>query len=252
MIAGPTSVARKPGSANRSVQDIPDHQAPLSGREYAIPAWLASSVILFRGAARGAAWRSVAYSGEMSDVTEILSRIEAGDPRAAEGLLPLVYDQVRELAASRMVNERPDHTLQGTALVHEAYLRLVGSANGQSWQNRGHSFAAAAEAMRRIPVDWARAKKSQERGGGRERLELQDFVGRDAENADMLLDLDEGLSPLTRKDAESAELVKLRLFAGLSVTEAGRAMGISRTAAYENWEFARPWFARRLGEPLHG
>lgn len=194
--------------------------------------------------------RGVAYTGEMSDVTEILSKIEAGDAKAAEGLLPLVYDQLRELAASRMSNERPDHTLQGTALVHEAYLRLVGSPGSQPWENRGHFFAAAAEAMRRILVDSARAKKSQKRGGDRQRLELEDFVGNDPENPDMLLDLDEGLIQLALEDAESAELVKLRLFAGLSVSEAGQALGLPRSTAYENWDFARSWFAMRLGNPL--
>ena len=183
----------------------------------------------------------------MSDVTEILSKIEAGDANAADGLLPMVYNQLRELAAARMLHERPDHTLQGTALVHEAYLRLVGSPSGQSWENRGHFFAAAAEAMRRILVDSARAKKSQKRGGDRQRLELDDFVGNDPENPDMLLDLDDGLSQLALEDAESAELVKLRLFAGLSVTEAGQALGMSRSTAYENWEFARSWFVIKFG-----
>jgi len=169
--------------------------------------------------------------------------IEAGDANAADGLLPLVYEQLRELAASHMVNERPDHTLQGTALVHEAFLRLVNSEGSQSWKSRGHFFAAAAEAMRRILVDSARAKKSQKRGGDRQRVELRDFVDSDAETPEMLLDLDEGLSRLAREDTESAELVKLRLFAGLSVTEAGQALGMSRSTAYENWDFARSWFA---------
>ncbi len=186
----------------------------------------------------------------MSDVTEILSKIEAGDAKAADELLPLVYEQLRKLAASRMVNERPNHTLQGTALVHEAYLRLVGSPSGQSWENRGYFFAAAAEAMRRILIDWARSKKCQKRGGNRQRVELLDFAGKDAVNPDMLLDLEEGLSQLALEDAESAELVKLRLFAGLSLTEAGQALGISRASAYENWEFARSWFAMHLGDPV--
>lgn len=188
------------------------------------------------------------YNVAMSDLTHILSQMEAGDANAANRLLPLVYDQLRELAASRMFNERADHTLQGTALVHEAYLRLVDSADGQSWENRGHFFAAAAEAMRRILVDSARTKKSKKRGGDRQRLELQDFMASDAQTADMLLDLDEGLSQLALEDAESAELVKLRLFAGLSVTEAGQSLGMSRSTAYENWEFARSWFAMHLGK----
>lgn len=179
----------------------------------------------------------------MSDVTKILSRIEAGDTAAAEKLLPLVYDQLRQLAAARMVGERPDHTLQGTALVHEAYLRLVGSPGERSWESRGHFFAAAAEAMRRILIESARTKKSLKRGGNRQQVELQDFVDDRVDSSDLLLDLDEGISRLAQEDPESAELVKLRLFAGLSVTEAGRALGMSRSTAYENWKFARSWFA---------
>ena len=185
----------------------------------------------------------------MTDVTQILSAIEQGDPSAADKLLPLVYDQLRELAAARMFNERADHTLQATALVHEAYLRLVDVEKAAHWDSRGHFFSAAAEAMRRILVESARAKKSQKRGGDRLRIEWQDFVDCDADTPGMLLDLDEGLSRLAEEDAPSAELVKLRLFAGLSVTEAGEALGMSRTTAYENWEFARSWFAMHQGTP---
>ena len=179
----------------------------------------------------------------MSDVTEIISKIRAGNAVATDELLPLVYDQLRELAASRMSGERADHTLQATALVHEAYLRLMGPADSKSWENRGHFFAAAAEAMRRILVDSARARKSQKRSGTRRRIELQDLADSDAEISDIMLDLDEGLKGLAKEDAESAELVKLRLFAGLSVTEAGQALGMSRSTAYENWKFAHSWFA---------
>lgn len=183
----------------------------------------------------------------MNDVTQILAAIEQGDGDAAEQLLPLVYKELRKLAAARMARESADHTLQATALVHEAYIRLVGTPPDQAWQGRGHFFAAAAEAMRRILVESARAKKSRKRGRDWRRIELQDFVDSDPDTPGILLDLDEGLSRLAEEDAESAELVKLRLFAGLSVTEAGAALGMCRTTAYENWKFARSWFAAREG-----
>lgn len=183
----------------------------------------------------------------MSDVTQILSKIQAGDGAAAEKLLPLVYSELRELASARMNGERADHTLQPTALVHETYLRLLGIQGDQSWDNRGHFFAAAAEAMRRILIESARARKSQKRGGDRKRVPLDDFVDSEVVGDDTLLDIDEGLGRLTEEDAESAELVKLRLFAGLSVTEAGQVLGMSRSTAYENWDFARSWFAIHLG-----
>ena len=182
----------------------------------------------------------------MGPVTEILARLEAGETAAADELLPLVYGELRQLAAQYLRNERPDHTLQATALVHEAFLRLAGSANGSSWESRGHFFSAAAEAMRRILVDSARAKSSKKRGGDWRRTNLDILVNSDVDASDMLLDLDEGLSQLASEDAVSAEVVKLRLFAGLSVTEAGQALGLSRTTAYENWTFARSWFAMRL------
>ncbi len=182
----------------------------------------------------------------MPDVTEFLLKIDAGDAAAADALLPLVYEELRKLAASRMACERADHTLQGTALVHEAYVRLVDSSDDRTWDCRGHFFSAAAEAMRRILVESARAKKSRKRGGDRRRIQLQDFADPNAESPDIILDLDEGLSRLASKDAESAELVKLRLFAGLSVTDAGRTLGMSRATAYENWDFARCWLATRV------
>ncbi len=176
----------------------------------------------------------------MSDVTQILSQIESGDPLAAEQLLPLVYDELRKLAAARMANERPDHTLQATALVHEAYVRLVQSP--QSWETRGHFFAAAANSMRQILVNSALARQSQKRGGGGPQVDLESFAAA-GPDPDMILDLDELLTRLAQEDAEAAELVKLRLFAGLSVTDAGNALSISRTAAYESWQYARAWFA---------
>ena len=176
----------------------------------------------------------------MSDITQILSQIESGDPLAAEQLLPLVYDELRKLAAARMANERPDHTLQATALVHEAYVRLVQSP--QSWETRGHFFAAAANSMRQILVNSALARQSQKRGGGGPQVDLESFAAA-GPDPDMILDLDELLTRLAQEDAEAAELVKLRLFAGLSVTDAGNALRISRTAAYESWQYARAWFA---------
>ncbi len=175
----------------------------------------------------------------MSDVTQILSQIEAGDPSAADQLLPLVYDELRRLAAVRMKNERPDHTLQATALVHEAYMRLVVSP--QPWETRGHFFAAAANSMRQILVNSALARQSHKRGGGAERVDLEHLSIADRYDPDMILDLDEALSRLALEDPETAELVKLRFFAGLSVTDAGKALSLSRSAA------ARPGSLPRRG-----
>lgn len=180
----------------------------------------------------------------MSDVTQILMQIESGDSSAAEKLLPLVYDELRRLAKSRMANERSDHTLQSTSLVHEAYLRLVDVKHAQQWNNRGHFFSAAAEAMRRILIESAIRKRSQKRGGGRERIDLgDDLAATCSEQSGDLIDFNESLERLALEDAQAAELVKLRLFAGLSVEEAGQALGMERTVAYENWKFARAWFA---------
>jgi RNA polymerase sigma factor (TIGR02999 family) len=186
--------------------------------------------------------------GAMSDVTLILGRIEGGDPSAARQLMPLVYEELRKLAAARLARERPDHTLQATALVHEAYLRLVGP--DQQWESRGHFFAAAANSMRQILVDWARARKRLKRGGGRQRVVMDGLPEAAASDPDTILDLDEALTKLTEVDAQTAELVKLRLFAGLSVTEAGEAINLSRASAYENWQFARAWFAARELGPI--
>ena len=183
----------------------------------------------------------------MSDVTQILCRIEAGDAGASEQLLPLVYDELRSLAAARMVAERPDHTLQATALVHEAYMRMVDVDQARHWESRSHFFAAAAEAMRRILVDSARRKQALKRGGDRQRVDIdvEQTIASDPHN---LIELSEALEHLANEDQPAAELVKLRLFAGLSVAEAGEILGMSRSSAYENWDFARVWFAAWLEE----
>jgi RNA polymerase sigma factor (TIGR02999 family) len=179
----------------------------------------------------------------MSDVTRILSAIEQGDPHAAEELLPLVYDELRQLAAQKLAQEKPGQTLQATALVHEAYLRLVGD---QHFDNRGHFFAAAAEAMRRILVDAARTRSARKRGGAWKRIDLNsvDLAGRTA--SDDLLELDDTLDKLARHDPTASQLVKLRFFAGLSIDQAGAMLGLSRTAAYERWAFARAWLYSEL------
>ncbi len=179
----------------------------------------------------------------MSDITRVLKQIEAGDPNATSKLMPLVYEELRKLAAVRLAAERPDHTLQATALVHEAYLRLVGA--DQTWQGRSHFFAAAANSMRQILVNWALAKGADKRGGNARRIGLEELAVPDSHDPDLVLDLHEALTQLATEDALAAELVKLRIFAGLSVTEAGEALNLSRTEAYENWKFARAWFAAR-------
>ena len=181
----------------------------------------------------------------MNDVTRILTAIEQGDGQAAEQLLPLVYDELRKLAAARMAAENPGHTLSATALVHEAYLRLVGD---QHFDDRGHFFAAAAEAMRRILVNHARDRKRLKRAGGRRRLELLDQVGSLAEDSDLVLSLDELLTRLDEEDAAAAQVAQLHLFGGLSVEEAGAALGVSRAVAYRNWKYARAWLREALGK----
>src|SRR5262245_7243051 len=177
----------------------------------------------------------------MSDVTRILSAIEQGDPRAAGELLPLVYDELRKLAAARMAAEQPGHTLQPTALVHEAYARLVGQAEDQRWDSHRHFFAAAAEAMRRILIDRARDKHRLKRGGGWRRLRLDRLDLSVAEPPEDLLALDEALERLAREDPPCAELVKLRFFAGLTLEEAAAALGLARRTADRSWAFARSW-----------
>jgi len=210
----------------------------------------------------------------MSDVTRILSQVEAGDSRAAEELLPLVYNELRQLAAAKMAHERPGNTLQATALVHEAYLRLVkrasdapnaaaGAAMGdqqplaaeattapQQWDHRGHFFAAAAEAMRRILINRARDKQREKRGGQRRRIDLESIEVALETPADDLLALDEALEQLAAEDRLSSELVKLRFFAGLSQGDAAAFLGIPRRTADRHWAFARAWLYQRLrGDP---
>jgi RNA polymerase sigma factor (TIGR02999 family) len=184
----------------------------------------------------------------MSDVTRILSAIEQGDPHAAEQLLPLVYEELRNLAAHKLAREKPGQTLQATALVHEAYIRLLGSENASHWNSRGHFFAAAAEAMRRILVENARQKGRIRHGGGRRRVELDEvcFVAA-APNEDVLA-LDEALTRLATLDPVRAELVKLRFFAGLTMPEAAALMGISLTTAERYWTFVRTWLYAELAE----
>jgi RNA polymerase sigma factor (TIGR02999 family) len=183
----------------------------------------------------------------MNEVTQILNAIDQGDPHAAERLLPLLYDELRKLAAQKLAQEKPGQTLQATALVHEAYLRLVDVEKVQPWDSRGHFFAAAAEAMRRILVENARRKKLPKHGGGRRRLAL-DEAHRVLESSDDLLLLDDALTRLAIEDATAVEIVKLRLFAGLSVEEAANSLGLARATAYRHWSFARAWLRCELGE----
>jgi RNA polymerase sigma factor (sigma-70 family) len=206
-------------------------------------------------------------NGAMSDVTQILSQIDAGDPAAASQLLPLVYDELRKLAAAKLAHEKPGQTLQATALVHEAYLRLVkpgvgsqGSGVGEemtpdtrsptptSWHSRGHFFAAAAEAMRRILVDRARSRGSVKRGGNHQRLELTDVPTADEElRVDDLLDLDAALRKLGLVDPVAARLVELRVFAGQSVDESAAILNLSPSTANRTWNYARAWLRREVG-----
>jgi len=179
----------------------------------------------------------------MPDLTRLMEAARAGDRQAADQLLPLVYDELRKLASIRMAAEAPGHTLDATALVHEAFLRLVGD---QKFDGRGHFFAAAAEAMRRILVEAARRKKLPKHGGGRPRIELNE-AHRILESSDDLLLLDDALSRLAAEDAAAVEIVKLRLFAGLSVEEAADALGLARATAYRHWTFARAWLRCELG-----
>jgi RNA polymerase sigma factor (TIGR02999 family) len=184
----------------------------------------------------------------MSEVTRILSAIEQGEPHAAEQLLPLVYDELRKLAARKLAREAPDQTLQATALVHEAYLRLVDVEKVQHWDSRGHFFAAAAEAMRRILVENVRRKKSQKRGGDRERVPLDQIEFGLATPDDDLLALDEALTRLAAERPAVAELVKLRFFAGQTMAEAAQTLGISPATAGRHWNYARAWLFRAVSE----
>jgi RNA polymerase sigma factor (TIGR02999 family) len=184
----------------------------------------------------------------MSDVTRILSAIEQGDPHAAEQLLPLVYNELRKLAAQKLGQEKPGQTLQATALVHEAYVRLVDVEKSMHWNSRGHFFAAAAEAMRRILVEEARRKQAEKHGGGLVRVDLPAELEATQPRSDDLIALDEALSRLEGHDADAARLVKLRYFAGLSHQEAAESLGISRGAADRLWALARAWLFRQLSK----
>jgi RNA polymerase sigma factor (TIGR02999 family) len=187
----------------------------------------------------------------MSDVTKILNAIEQGDPHAAAQLLPLVYDELRRLAAQKLAQEQPGQTLQATALVHEAYLRLVGNHDDparqdRGWDGCGHFFAAAAEAMRRILIDRAREKHADKRGGIRKRFDI-DAIDVAIEAApDQFLAIDDALSKLARADATAAKLVELRYFAGMSVEQAAQILGVSVATAYRNWKYARAWLHDEL------
>jgi RNA polymerase sigma factor (TIGR02999 family) len=182
----------------------------------------------------------------MSGVTRILSAIEQGDPHAAAQLLPLVYDELRKLAAARMTHENPGQTLDATALVHEAYVRLVDVNQLQAWANRAHFFAAAAEAMRRIHIEAARKRGRQKRGGDLQRLDLNDGALVSFTPPDELLMIDEAINKLACEDAVAAQLVKLRYFADLSVEEAAELVGLSRSSAFEHWAYAKAWLHNEL------
>ncbi len=182
----------------------------------------------------------------MSDVTRILSQIDAGDPSAAEQLLPLVYDELRKLAASKLAHEKPGQTLQATALVHDAYLRLVDVQQAQQWDSRGHFFAAAAEAMRRILVESARRKMRLKHGGGRDRQPLEHIEQPAAADGFDVIALSDALDELEMADSAAASLVKLRYVAGMSVEQAAESLGISARTAYYTWDYARSWLRCRL------
>src|SRR5262245_29921485 len=182
----------------------------------------------------------------MTDVTRILSAIEQGDPHAAEHLLPLVYEELRQLAAAKLAQEKPGQTLQATALVHEAYLRLVDVEKAQHWNSRGHFFVAAAEAMRRILLNRARDKTRLKRGGDRRKIDLDRIeIAMDTRSEDLIA-LDEAIGQLAAEDPACAELVKLRFFGGLSHSDAAAALGISRRVADRHWAYARAWLYERL------
>jgi RNA polymerase sigma factor (TIGR02999 family) len=184
----------------------------------------------------------------MSDVTRILCAIEQGDPHAAEQLLPLVYDELRQLAAERLAQEKPGQTLQATALVHEAYLRIVDGDKVQHWHSRGHFFAAAAEAMRRILIDDARRKRRPKHGGDRQRVALDEALSLSHPHPDLLA-LDQALTKLAQQEPAKAEVVKLRFFAGLSLAETAACLGISPATAKRYWTVARAWLFAELSEP---
>jgi RNA polymerase sigma factor (TIGR02999 family) len=182
----------------------------------------------------------------MNDVTRILSAVEQGEPHAADQLLPMVYDELRRVATAKMAHEKPGQTLQATALVHEAYLRLVNQEYAQHWDHRRHFFAAAAEAMRRILVEKARQKMRQKHAGELQRVELDLAQLGAISPAEDLVDLNDALDCLAAEDPQAAQFVKLRYFAGLSVEEAAEMVGLSQSAAYKHWAYARAWLRRHL------
>ena len=182
----------------------------------------------------------------MSDVTHILSQIDSGDPQAAEQLLPLVYDELRRLAAVKLAQEKPGQTLQATALVHEAFVRLIGSESEPIFEHRGHFFAAAAEAMRRILIDQARHKASLKRGGDKERIDIDNLEFAAGGPASDILDVDEALQKFEKHDPLKAKLVKLRFYGGLSLAEVAAALNISASTADRYWSYARAWLHREL------
>lgn len=188
------------------------------------------------------------YALHMPEVTRLLNAIQQGDPLASEQLLPILYDELRRMAAQKMAKEAPGQTLQATALVHEAYVRLVGGDGGQHWNSRGHFFAAAAEAMRRILVEAARRKGRVRHGGERRRVNLDEAKLVADAPGDDLLDLDEALTRLAKIDPTRAQLVKLRYFAGLTMPEAAAALGISLATAERYWAFARTWLYAELSD----
>ena len=189
---------------------------------------------------------SLENPNEMKDITTILSAAADGDSGAASKLLPMVYEELRRLANQKMSHERPGQTLNATALVHEAYIRLLGPDGGPNWDNRGHFFAAAAEAMRRILVENARRKSRQKHGGGRNRVELEKCEISMTAKPHEVLAVNEAMDRLAEEDETGAEIVKLRYFAGLSVEEAGKALDLSRANAYRHWKFARAWLQCEL------
>ena len=184
----------------------------------------------------------------MGDVTLLLEKMECGDPDSTAQLLPLVYEELHRLATSKMLHESPDHTLQATALVHEAYLRLADARHAQQWDSRGHFFAAAAEAMRRILVENARRKQRLKHGGERVRIHMDECNLPDKSPTDDLLALDDALRRLEQQDAKKAELVKLRYFAGFSVEESAELLGISRATASRYWAYARAWLYAEIND----
>jgi RNA polymerase sigma factor (TIGR02999 family) len=177
----------------------------------------------------------------MTDVTRILSQIESGDPSAAEQLLPLVYDELRKLAAARLAHEKPGQTLQATALVHEVYLRLVDQTSSPQWDNQRHFFAAAAQAMRRILVEAARRKRAEKRGGLADRVDLSKITAFSDVSSDEMLTLNDAIEQLEREDRTASKLAEMRIFAGYTIEQAGKVLGLSRSNAYRQWTYTRAW-----------